>query len=638
MTEVIVHAADLAAMSLVLSVVAYLLFLIGVNRVVIRVAPKFALSQSELMLIYTMNATTVGICGIGGLQFLVSTLAAPQYFKTPDNHWDQWIHYLRPWAFPDKGAIPDFYTGRSSLFTAGHLAAWLPPIMVWSLFVFVLVATMYCIATVFRRQWVSKERLLFPLIAIPLEITQNGGDAPIFKNRLFWGGAGLAVFLEVLATLHYTISPGIPYVPIKPNETLFELNNYITTPPWNGIGNFELAIYPMVIGMAYLLSLDISFSVWFFYILQKLENISAVAFGFKDPGAPPAISRIPYPDQQCAGAFTGLAVVAIYYAWPHIKQAFAFAFASGGQRASSGYSDEHEPLPYKTAFVGMFGGAIFLIAFAYMLGISLLVSVIFVGLFLMWALTMTRIRAEAGLPWGVGPNQDVHDFIVNIPGSSQFSTQELTGIISLRWMDSDFRCLEMQQQMEAMKLADDGLGGKLLLNPRHMTRAIAAAMVVAVLAGWVSLLSIYYQYGAATAHADVWRTQIGNYTFEELQSWITTPTPVDTASLQWIGVGTVVTLALSAMRAAFAWWPLNPIGYAVSLAGGMDWIWFPIFLGWLFKRLILRYGGLKMYRNALPFFIGLVIGDYAISAVLALLTTVLQSFGIQTTGYRTFPI
>jgi hypothetical protein len=274
-----------------------------------------------------------------------------------------------------------------------------------------------------------------------------------------------------------------------------------------------------------------------------------------------------------------------------------------------------------------------------MLGISPLVSVIFMGLYMLWALTMTRIRAEAGLPWGTGPGQFVHGTIVDVTSSSQFSTQELTGIITLKWVDSDFRCLEMQQQMEAMKIADDGLSGSTLINPRHMTKAIAAATVVAILAGWVSLLSIYYQYGGDTAKVDYWRTQVGNWNFAELQTWITSPGPFDLAALQWIGVGGVATIIMSVMRSRFAWFPFNPIGYAVSLTGiDIDWIWFAIFLGWLFKRIILKYGGLKAYRSALPFFVGLVIGDYAISALLALTASIAQMFGLQMTGYRTFPI
>ena len=59
----------------------------------------------------------------------------------------------------------------------------------------------------------------------------------------------------------------------------------------------------------------------------------------------------------------------------------------------------------------------------------------------------------------------------------------------------------------------------------------------------------------------------------------------------------------------------------------------PGFLGWLAKSLILRYGGVKMYREALPFFIGLVLGDYAISSLWAL-----YFLATGHAGYRTFPI
>jgi hypothetical protein len=109
--------------------------------------------------------------------------------------------------------------------------------------------------------------------------------------------------------------------------------------------------------------------------------------------------------------------------------------------------------------------------------------------------------------------------------------------------------------------------------------------------------------------------------------------------MQWMGVGLIVTFLLSVMRTTFAWWPLNPIGYAVSLIGiYIDWIWFAVFLGWLFKRLVIKYGGLKAYRQALPFFIGLVIGDYFIGALLALIQSLLQSMNIPINGYRTFPV
>jgi hypothetical protein len=631
LTEIVVKAADLAAMSLIMAVVAFLLVLIVLNQGIRLLARKYAFTQSELLLIYVMGAASVGLSGLGAMQFLVTQLTAPAYYATSSNHWDMWMHYLRPWAFPDASVVPAFYAGRSSLLAAGNLAGWAWPIAVWSIFLLVLLFTYYCTATLLRRQWVERERLLFPLVVIPLEITQNGGNSPVFRNRLFWLGAGLAVILEVMATLHYTVSPGIPYIPIKPGEPMFNIGQYITSVPWNGIGTLQLAIYPLVIGMAYLLSLDVSFSVWFFYVLGKIENVIAVAMGFKDPGAPPAVSRIPYPNQQCAGAFAALAFLSIYYAWPHLKLAFQHAFLRE-DNSSPHYSDVREPMSYRAAYIGLFVGSILMVAFCMALGMSIVVAVVFIVLFLAFSITMTRIRAEAGLPWGMGPGDYVHGNMVDTGGVQNFASQDMTALATLHWIDSDFRTMVMPQQLEAMKIADDGISGSQLIHPRHMTVCIFLATILAVAASWICILAIYYHYGAASASVEGWRTSVGNWTFGQLQGWFLNPLPFDGTAMKWTVGGALFAVFLGFMRTRFVWWPFHPIGYAVSLTG-IDWIWFPIFAGWLIKKLILKYGGLRMYREALPFFIGLVIGDYAISALLAAIYSIAGA-----NGYRTFPI
>jgi hypothetical protein len=42
----------------------------------------------------------------------------------------------------------------------------------------------------------------------------------------------------------------------------------------------------------------------------------------------------------------------------------------------------------------------------------------------------------------------------------------------------------------------------------------------------------------------------------------------------------------------------------------MNLFWVSLFVAWLLKASLIRWGGLAMHRQAMPFFMGLVIGDY----------------------------
>jgi hypothetical protein len=73
--------------------------------------------------------------------------------------------------------------------------------------------------------------------------------------------------------------------------------------------------------------------------------------------------------------------------------------------------------------------------------------------------------------------------------------------------------------------------------------------------------------------------------------------------------GAAVTSVLSVLRLSFAGWPLHPVGFIMVYSWGLRLMWFSIFLGWLLKLLIVRYGGARFYTACKPFFIGLIIGE-----------------------------
>jgi hypothetical protein len=93
-------------------------------------------------------------------------------------------------------------------------------------------------------------------------------------------------------------------------------------------------------------------------------------------------------------------------------------------------------------------------------------------------------------------------------------------------------------------------------------------------------------------------------------------------------VGGGITALMLVLRAQFLWWPLHPFGLVMCGTWAMSMIWFSILLGWLFKWLIMTFGGAKMYRQALPLFLGLVLGESMISAFWMVVGFITQTPGL----------
>ena len=161
-TEIVSSGPDLAAMSLPMAVLFALLVVVGVNLIVKRFRPRAALNQAELLFIYTMNTVAIYIGGIGMMQFLTPALVGWKHFATKENKWGNWHQYIPPWAVPNTSVINGYYKGKTSFFLPENLTGWAGPILIWTAFIFTLLFCFYCIATLLRRQWVERERLIFP--------------------------------------------------------------------------------------------------------------------------------------------------------------------------------------------------------------------------------------------------------------------------------------------------------------------------------------------------------------------------------------------------------------------------------------------------------------------------------------------
>lgn len=97
--------------------------------------------------------------------------------------------------------------------------------------------------------------------------------------------------------------------------------------------------------------------------------------------------------------------------------------------------------------------------------------------------------------------------------------------------------------------------------------------------------------------------------FTLLAQFVRNPRPTDWEGLKGVGIGMVVTGLLAFFRTRYVWWPFHPAGYAMANTSAMNYGWMPFFCAWLAKVIVTRAGGLRLYRRALPFFLGMIVGD-----------------------------
>jgi hypothetical protein len=171
-------------------------------------------------------------------------------------------------------------------------------------------------------------------------------------------------------------------------------------------------------------------------------------------------------------------------------------------------------------------------------------------------------------------------------------------------------------------------GGRLRPLPAILLLAGAVAIVAALL--WD--MQLYYTYGAATANVNSYRVNMARAPWGMLQGWLTNPRPPEPAALPGMAVGAAVTLLLSYLRTIFVGFPFSPAAYVLNVSWANDLCWFDMFVAWVCKASLVRYGGMRLYTTALPFFLGLILGDFVTGSFWSIIGMFLQ-----VEIFRTFP-
>jgi hypothetical protein len=73
--------------------------------------------------------------------------------------------------------------------------------------------------------------------------------------------------------------------------------------------------------------------------------------------------------------------------------------------------------------------------------------------------------------------------------------------------------------------------------------------------------------------------------------------------------GAILAIVLEFLCLRSAVWPIHPAGLVLADTTFVRAAWASIFLGWLVKIMLLRYGGARLYRTAVPIMLGAIIGE-----------------------------
>lgn len=595
--------------SLFYNVIFCLLVLILLNGAVRYFRPAAALSQIELLILYGMLVTSSSLVGHDTMQMLVPSITHGEYFASTSNNWNHLITpYLPHWlTIPSpQEAVTTYELGHSTLYTWNHLRVWAIPVLAWSVFLLSILFTQLSINVLLRKQWVENERLSYPVVQIPMLITQNGGATKLFASRLFWAGFALSAAIDIMNGLHQ-FYPLLPFLNVKVND----LTPYLTSRPWSGMGWTQVSFYPWVIGLSYFMPTNMAFSCWFFFMFRKAQQVLAVALGYTGTDI-----WYPYVKEQAFGALAALVVGSLWMSRRYIADIWRQAFSRG--RMSGG-----EGATYRKAWLALIAFTLVGIGFLTAAGLSLIWAASYVVLYLIFTTGLTRLRAEVGPPDHqfayVGPS---HILILAL-GTTVLGPKNLT-IFTLLWFQNRMhRGILMPQQAESLKAATQA-GMKM----SKMIFALAFAGVLGVFSAFWAMLSISYArtYPAAY-HPGAPGSGFPQEAFMTLASYLTNPVGRDLTGLTAIGLGAAFALVLQRMTVLFYGFPFHPAGYAVGMAFGLDMVWGPILISWLIKVLILRYKGLAGFRAGIPFFVGLIIGEFVVGGMWSFLRGVL---GIQT--------
>jgi hypothetical protein len=571
-----------------------------------RLTGRRAFSSQQLVLVFVAVMVMSGFPGQQLVTYLYIGLVGCQHYASPENKWqDLFFDYIPNWLVPSKD--PDDPAVRFAFYglppgKSIPWGEWVGPLAVWTPYIVALLVLGATMAALLRRRWADEEHMLFPLAQIPVEMlsydTERAWLPRVFRSWLFWVAFAIPTLLYSKNALHYYL-PAIPLTDLTP-----DIGVVFTGRPWNLLNWFPYYYYFEMMGITYLVSDEMGFSLWFFWILRRLGSVLREMVGLTN--------HAEYFEHQGLGAYTVLCLVYLWYARHSLRQIAEKALLGTGP-----FDDRREPMSARVMFWGFLGSLAVIIAWGHALGAAWWGPVALIGLYSISLVVLMRIVSEAGMFAVWTPFGDQERLLVRVAGVDAVGPRNLTALSFMGYKIRDTASLTPANIIQGYKMAD--LAN---LNPRSVWAMTVMALLVALFASHIP--SLYAIYTHSIPGLGWWPKGSGAALGQGLAGLLMGSQRYEAGNYGNMGLGAAVVLGLNFMRQHFAWWPFHPLAFTALM--GPEWMGdrygFSIFLGWLVRNLTQRFGGYKAYRVGRTAAVGIIVGN----AVVLLAWTIAHYF------------
>ncbi len=465
---------------------------------------------------------------------------------------------------------------------------------------------------IFRPVWEDDEHLAYPMAEFPLMLTgmrQEGQG--IWRSGVFWLGFGIISLYHVMNILN-AFNPAVTALGLQN-----DLGRILVEHPYTSLRPLVWRYRPAIFGIAYMMPSDVVISTLIFYFVYlKGLALGGAMTGVRTP-------RWPLAREQGAGAFVGFSLVAIYGARRRIVEVFQGLTGSSGQ----------SPALAITFLVS--GGVVFI--FWRMAGMSSQLIVMYFSLLVLFALAYARGRAETGYPhhW-IWPLDEQRNMLINFIGTKALAPRGdfrgLTNLSMVHYLSRGYLPQLVAFPVDAFKIS-----GEMKISIRKMAVLMILAVILGSAVSWWMHLSAFYQYGANVLEGGTTsggqRVALMRGSYDTLAGWMKAPEGPDSSKMTAGIVGFLIVIGLAVLRRAFISFPLHPTGFIFAFTGAGENGWAALLTVTIIKTIVLRIGGMKMYRALLPFFLGVVVGHFFTAGFVWAL---IASFGGQ--GFNKYPV